>query len=92
MSLEFLPSSTPANSFRSLSSTSAGSAGFTRLEIASARVLIKRLVRSGLRKGPSEMLLMLDSALEQWYDEEAIVFLHERAAEAKAQRGVIEIK
>lgn len=73
------------------SSTVAGSAGFTRLEIASARVLIKRLVRSGLRKGPSDYLLLSDTALEQWWDEEAVAYLHEQAAAAKARRGVVEI-
>lgn len=38
------------------------------------------------------MLLLTDSALEQWYDEDAVAYLHEKAAEAKAARGVIEIK
>lgn len=61
-----------------LYSTDAGSAGFTRLEIASARVLVKRLVRSGLRKGPSDYLLLSDTALDQWYDGEAVAYLHEQ--------------
>lgn len=61
------------------SSTSAGSAGFARLDIAAARVLVKRLVKSGLRKGPSEMLILTDTALEQWYSEEAVAYLHEQA-------------
>ena len=62
------------------SSTVAGSAGFTRLDIATARVLVKRLVRSGLRKGPSEYLLLSDSVIEAWYDAEAITYLHEQFA------------
>ena len=70
----------PASSLEHLFSTSAGSAGFTRLEIASARVLIKRLVRSGLRKGPSDLLILSDHTLEQWYDEDAVKYLHERYA------------
>lgn len=74
------------------SSTNAGSAGFQRLDIAAARVLIKRLVRSGLRKGPSEFLLLSDSALDSWYDEEAIAYLHEQAKKAADARGVIEIR
>lgn len=80
----------PISSARSFS-TSAGSGGFKRLDIAAARVLVKRLVRSGLRKGPSDMLLIMDSALEQWYDEEAVAYLHEMAAAAQKRRGVVEI-
>lgn len=76
---------------RPLSSTVAGSAGFTRLEIASARVLVKRLVRSGHRKGPSDYLLLSDSVLEKWWDEDAIAYLHEQYAARKAARGVVEI-
>lgn len=60
------------------SSTVAGSAGFTRLDIAAARVLVKRLVRSGLRKGPSNYLILSDHVIETWYDEEAVAYLHEQ--------------
>lgn len=42
-------------------------------------MLVKRLVKSGLRKGPSEMLILTDTALEQWYSEEAVAYLHEQA-------------
>jgi len=48
------------------------------MEVASARVLIKRLVRCGLRKGPTEMLILPDFALEQWYSEDAVRYLHEQ--------------
>lgn len=60
-------------------STDAGSAGFSRLNIAAARVLVKRLVRSGLRKGPTNYLLLSDHVLEQWYSDEAVRYLHEQA-------------
>lgn len=53
--------------------------------------MVKRLVRSGLRKGPSDMLLLTDSALEQWYSEEAEAYLLEQAQERQARRGVLEI-
>lgn len=53
---------------------------------------MKRLVRSGLRKGPSDMLILSDTALNQWYDEEAVAYLHEQAQARKAREGVIEIK
>ena len=59
------------------------SVGFSRLEIATARVLVKRLVRSGLRKGPSDFLLLSDSALEQWFDEDAVAYLQERYDERR---------
>lgn len=77
---------------RSLFSTSVANSGFSRLDVAVARVLIKRLIRSGLRKGPSDMLLLSDSALESWYDDDAVSYLHETAAKRKAAQGVIEIK
>lgn len=73
------------------SSTNAGSGAFHRWDIAAAKVLVKRLVRSGLRKGPSDMLLLTDSALNEWYNEEAVAFLHEQYARRQAERGVIEI-
>ena len=75
-----------------LSSTDAGSAGFTRLEIASARIVIKRLIRSGLRRGPSDYLILEDHVLEKWFDEDAVAYLHECAQARKAREGVIEIK
>ena len=81
---------TPEKRLQHSFSTGAGSAGFTRLEIASARVLIKRLVRSGLRKGPSDMLILSDTALEQWYDGEAVSYLHERYSERRP--ATLEIK
>lgn len=91
MSLLLDSAGVPISSGRSFS-TDAGIAGFHRLDIAAARVLVKRLVRSGLRKGPSDMLLISDSALEQWYDEDAVAYLHEKATEAKKARGVIEVR
>ena len=94
MSETSLLSSAPAHERRSAhsSSTVAGSAGFHRTDIAAARVLVKRLVRSGLRKGPSDYLILSDTALEQWWDEEAVAYLHEQAQERKQREGVIEIK
>ena len=73
-------------------STSAGSAGFSRLDIAAARVFVKRLIQSGQRKGPPDFLILSDSVIEKWYDDEAVRYLHEKAQERKAREGVIEIK
>lgn len=46
-------------------------------------MLVKRLVRSGLRKGPTEMLILTDTALEEWYSEEAVRYLHEQASKRR---------
>lgn len=92
MSQPLMQSSIVVSSSKSSSSTNAGSAGFSRLDVAAARVLVKRLVRSGLRKGPSDMLLLSDSALDEWYDDDAVAYLHEAAQKRKDERGVIEIK
>lgn len=92
MSQPLMESSILVTSSKSSSSTNAGSAGFTRLDIAAARVLVKRLVRSGLRKGPSDYLLLTDTALNSWYDDDAVAYLHEVAQKKKDARGVIEIR
>lgn len=90
MSLILDSAGVPISSGRSYS-TDAGIAGFSRLDIAVARILVKRLVRSGHRKGPSDYLILMDSELERWWDEEAVAYLHEKAQAAKDARGVINI-
>jgi len=50
------------------------------MDVMSAKVFVKRLVQSGMRKGPSELLVLSDHALEQWYSEEAVRYLLERKA------------
>lgn len=50
------------------------------MDIMSAKVYVKRLVQSGYRKGPSDLLVLSDHALEQWYSEEAVRYLEERRA------------
>ena len=39
--------------------------------------MVKRLVEAGIRNGPSELLVMPDTAKEYWYDQEALVYLEE---------------
>ena len=39
--------------------------------------MVKRLVESGFRKGPSDLLLISDSEKEIWFDAEAIRYLTE---------------
>lgn len=45
--------------------------------MAVARVMVKRLVEAGFRKGPSEYLVMPDTAKELWFDQEALIYLEE---------------
>lgn len=52
--------------------------GWPLTQIMSAKVLVKRLVQSGFRKGPSDLLVLSDQALEQWYTDEAVRYLQER--------------
>lgn len=66
------------------SSTSVANTGFSEMDLAAARVLVRRLVQSGLRKGPSDYLLLLDSELDRWYAEEAVRYLHEQGQKRKA--------
>lgn len=63
--------------------------GFREADLAVARIMVRRLVRSGLRKGPSDYLLLSDSALDQWFNEEAKAYLHEMGKQR--QGGVLEI-
>ncbi len=65
-------------------STTRSGIGYSRLDVAVARVMVKRLVEAGFRKGPSELLVMPDIAKEYWYDQEALVYLEENL---KARNG-----
>jgi hypothetical protein len=42
------------------------------------------LVRRGLRKGPSDLLVLPDYILEQWYDEDALRYLRENKERQQA--------
>jgi len=63
------------------SSTSVANSGFSRLDVAAARVLVKRLVEAKLRRGPPDFLILSDHVLAEWYSDEAVAYLHERAQE-----------
>jgi len=62
----------------STSSTPDVKISFSKLDIAVAKVIVKRLVKNGWRKGPKDLLILSDSAEEQWYNEEALVYLQEQ--------------
>lgn len=65
---------------RSASSTPGVEASFPRLDIAAAKVLVKHQVKHGLRKAPTDLLVLPAHALEDWYDKEAIRYLQEQKA------------
>lgn len=78
------------SSSMSLSSTPSVKLGFSELDIAVAKVVVKRLVANGHRKGPSELLVLEPWQLETWWREDAIAFLQEQKAERQKVVAVIE--
>ena len=58
--------------------------GYQRLDLAVARVMVKRLVEAGYRKGPSELLVLPQNEIELWYDQEAVRFLDENLKQRQA--------
>ena len=63
--------------------------GFSELDIAVAKVVVKRLVRNGWRKGPSELLVLHDRQIEEWYQEDAVAWLQEQ--KERRAKAVLEI-
>ena len=59
------------------------------IQVMSAKVLVKRLVQSGMRKGPSELLTLPDYLLEQWYTDEAYRYLQEQKEKRSKPVAVI---
>lgn len=72
------------NESQSTSSTPSVQTDFPFTDLLIARMIVKKLVAKGLRKGPSELLVLSDLALEEWYTEEARQFLREQVAERRA--------
>lgn len=66
------------------------STGFSRLDLAVAKVVVRKLIKAGVRKGPSDLLVIEDLAYEQWLEEEAVVYLREQ--KARRQAVVAEIR
>lgn len=56
-------------------------AEFPEMDIRMARMAVGRLVSIGERKGPSDLLVLSDAALDEWLTEEAKEFLRERKRE-----------
>jgi hypothetical protein len=49
-----------------------------------ARMLVRQYVAKGLRKGPSDLLVLDESAYNKWLNEEALVYLREQKARQQA--------
>lgn len=58
----------------------------SRADIAVAKVVVKKMIRAGVRKGPSDLLLLSDAFLESWYEDDAKRYLEENL-KAKQARG-----
>ena len=65
------------------------SLGFSRQEIAAAKVVVKRLVGSQMRKGPTDLLLLPRHHVEQWFNDEAVRYLQEQKAKRSQPVAVI---
>lgn len=70
-------------------STTPSASGHRREDIAVARVLAKRLISAGQRKGPPDFLLLPDSAVEAWLDQEAIRLLEENGQQKQSGKKVV---
>jgi len=53
-------------------------------DVLIARMLVREYVAKGLRKGPSDLLLLDNAAMDKWLSEEAVVYLKEQKARRQA--------
>ncbi len=54
--------------------------GFDRMELAVAKIVVREQIARGLRKGPSDLLILPDHLLDEWLEAEAVHFLQEQKA------------
>lgn len=79
---------------QSTSSTPSGQddalkADFPYQDIRAAKVLVKRLVGAGVRKGPTDLLVIPNAVAEQWYTDEAVRYLKEQKEKRSQPVAVI---
>lgn len=67
-----------------MSTTPDVSSGFSRLDLAVAKVVVRKMIQTGARKGPSDLLVIEDLAYEQWLEGEALAYLREQKAQRQA--------
>jgi len=70
---------TPIES-RSASSTPDVSADFPRLDQAVAKVAVRHLIKAGIYKAPSDLLVLPDHVYDEWLNREAVRYLQEMKA------------
>lgn len=63
--------------------------GWPLADIMAAKVLVKRLVQSGMRKGPTDLLVLPDHLIEEWYNAEAVRYLQEQKEKRSKPIAVI---
>lgn len=57
--------------------------GFPRMDLRIARMAVREEVARGVRKGPSDLLVLSDLVYESWLDDEAVKWLTERQQERR---------
>lgn len=54
--------------------------GWPLQDIMAAKVMVKRLVGAGYRKGPPDMMILPAHVVEDWFTEDAVRYLKEQKA------------
>ena len=54
--------------------------GFSRWDVQVAKATVRALIRAGIRKGPSTLLVMEPWMYDAWLEEDAVAFLEEQRA------------
>ena len=65
---------------QSTSATPSVELDFSIEDLLVAKITVRELIRRGARKGPSDLLMLPDHLIEQWYEEDARRFLQENKA------------
>lgn len=62
---------------------------FPYQDIMAAKVMVKRLVGAGMRKGPNDLLVIPNAVADQWYTDEAVRYLQEQKEKRSKPVAVI---
>jgi len=52
--------------------------GFEQMDLAVAKIVVREQVARGTRQGPTDLLMLPDHLIEEWYEKEAVNFLREQ--------------
>lgn len=64
-------------------------ASFPFKDVLMARMLVRQYIALGLRKPPSDLLLLDEAGWDKWLSEEAIIYLKEQKAKQQIPVAVI---